>query len=327
MRGRAGQADDAAQNADAVTAFLAELGTKLADRWVQALLLPGLLWAGLAASGFELGQNHPFDLTRLSAELDRLAARPAAHAPGTVVLASVAVTLAGTGIGLAASAGGVLVQRVWTLAGDLPPASWLLAWRCRRWDAAAEALKSAIRAVDRLPPAIDPRGYSAQGAAIIGAQAEVRRRGRRLARLGPTRPKRPTRIGDRFAVVGTRAAVVNGLGDLTAVWPRLWSVVPESLRADITAARTAYTASARLGAWGLLYIVLAAVWWPAVMIGGAVLVTAVVQGRAGAKMLGDLIETAADLHTGELATALGTAVGLTRADTGRLVMEALAPPT
>jgi len=124
-----------------VSAFLAELGTKLADRWLQALLLPGLLWAGVLATALDLGQRHPFDLARLSSGLNQLATRPAARAPGTVILAAAGIFLASAGVGLTAGAGGALIQRLWTPSGDLPPASWLQSQRQRRWDEAAEALR------------------------------------------------------------------------------------------------------------------------------------------------------------------------------------------
>jgi hypothetical protein len=302
-----------------VSAFLAELGTKLADRWLQALLLPGLLWAAVLATAVDLGQSHAFDVARLSNGLDRLASRPAVHAPGTVILAAAAILLVGAGVGLAVGACGSLIQSLWALPGDLPPARWLLSWRRYRWDKANEALKAAIRDAVLLSPRPAPAVPRTQSAEVLRAQARVRSRRRRLGRKGPGRPVRPTRIGDRFARAGVRIAAVNGLTDLATVWPRLWSVLPETMRTDVTAARTAYTSTARLTAWGLLYTVLAAVWLPAAAIGVVTLIAAVVQARAAADVLADLIETATDLHTPALAGQLSLPTDTTPADIGRAI--------
>ena len=306
-----------------MSAFLAELGTKLADRWLQALVLPGLLWVGVLAAALDLGQGHTFDLARLSTGLDQLAARPAMHAPGTVIVAAAAILLASAGIGLTAGAGGTLIQRLWALPADLPPASWLLSRRQHRWDQFAEALKAVIRDAAQLPTGPGPHGLRAQSPEVLRAQTQVRSRQRRLDRLGPARPLRPTRIGDRFAHTGARIAAISGLTDLTTAWPRLWSVLPETLRTDITAARTAYTTTARLTAWGLLYIALTALWWPAALIGITVLTTAVIQARAAASVLADLIETATDLHAPTLAEHLGLPADTTPMDTGHAITERL----
>lgn len=307
-----------------MSAFLAELGTKIADRWLQALLLPGLLWTAVLATALELRQGHPFDSARLSTGLDRLAGRPAAHTPGTVILAAAGILLASAAIGLTAGACGTLIQWLWVLPGNLPPASWLLSRRRRRWGKASAALKAAIGDAARPPAGPGPHDPRTQSAEVLRAQARVRSRRRRLDRRGPARPVRPTRIGDRFARTGTRIAAINGLTDLGTAWPRLWSVLPESLRTDITAARTAYTATAQLTAWGLLYIGLAALWWPAAFIGVTVLIVAVVQARAATGLLTGLIETAADLHTPTLAGHLGLPTDAAPADTGHAIMKRLA---
>jgi hypothetical protein len=313
-----------------VSAFLAELGTKLADRWLQALVLPGLLWTAVLAAGLDLGQRYPFDLARLSTGLDQLAARPAAHAPGTVILAAAGILLAGAAVGLAADVGGGLMQRLWVLPGDLPPASWLLSWRRHRWDKGTEALKAAIRDAARLPASRAPHGFGKQSTEAARAVARVRARQRHSNRLGPARPVCPTRIGDRFERAGARIGAVNCLPDLATVWPRLWSVLPDTLRTDITTARTAYSAAARLPAWGLLYTAIAALWWPAAPIGILVMAAAALQARTAASILADLIETATDLHLPDLATHLGIPIDTTPVDIGRAVTARLrattAPP-
>ena len=91
----------------------------------------------------------------------------------------------------------------------------------------------------------------------------------------------------------------------TSFWPRLWTVLPETLRTDLTTAQDAYTASARLTAWGLLYTLLGIAWWPAIVLGATVVAAGWRQARTAAPVLADLIETAADLYTSDLAAKLG----------------------
>jgi len=104
----------------------------------------------------------------------------------------------------------------------------------------------------------------------------------------------PTRVGDRDR---------NGL-DLDLVWPRLWTVLPDPLRADLTTAQDAYAAAARLAAWAIFYLALTAAWWPAALISLTIVCTAAIRARSSADVLADLIETAADLHAKDLAAAL-----------------------
>jgi hypothetical protein len=115
---------------------------------------------------------------------------------------------------------------------------------------------------------------------------------------------RPTGVGDRFHAAALRIGYHNGL-DLNLVWPRLWTVLPDVLRADLTTAQDAYAAAARLTGWGILYLTLSAAWWPAALISLTILCAAAVRARASADVLAGLIETAADLHAKDLAAALG----------------------
>jgi hypothetical protein len=108
-------------------------------------------------------------------------------------------------------------------------------------------------------------------------------------------PRRPTWIADRWLAVTVRVHRVYGL-DLTVAWPRLWSVLPETLRTDIATAQASYASAGTLIGWAALYGVLGCWAWPALLIGAATLITGVLQSRAAAGTLCVLIETAADLH-------------------------------
>ena len=277
-----------------MSGFLTELGTKIADRWMNLLVLPGLLWTAALAAGLRLGQEHPVDLARLRVWLDQIAGQPASHDIATVALAAAALLLAAAAVALAASALGVLLQRLWVVPGDLPPAAWLRRYRQHQWQQAKAQLKTAFAR------AAHPRDHHTEPAE---AARQVRRAQRRRDRLGASQPVRATRIGDRFHATAFRIRDHNGL-DLDLVWPRLWTVLPDSLRTDLTTAQDAYSAAARLAAWGLLYLALTVVWWPAVLISLTILFAAAMRARASADVLADLIETAADLHAKDLATTL-----------------------
>ena len=81
--------------------------------------------------------------------------------------------------------------------------------------------------------------------------------------------------------------------------------MPETLRTGLTTAQDAYTAAARLTAWGLLYTLLGIACWPTIVLGVTVVATGWLRTRTAVPVLADLIETAADLHTGDLAAKLG----------------------
>ncbi|MFB7128261.1 hypothetical protein [Kitasatospora sp. NPDC056273] len=293
-----------------MTTFLTAIGTKLAERWVNFLLLPGLLWTGLLAAALHLGQHRPFAVGRLSDWLNQLAASPAAHAAGTVILATAATLLTATGVGLLCGAIGGAIERLWAASVDLPSAAWFLRRRQRRWDTATRELKSAI-----LQAAAPQRHHVAPAKAA----SRVRSWQRRRARLGPARPSCPTWIGDRFERTAVRLAEVNGIDDAAAAWPRLWAVLPDGLRNDIAAARNAYAAVSRLAAWGLLYTALGAAWWPALLIGLALLATAAQRAPGTADVLAFMIETAADLHLNDLASQLAVPATATAAGTGQAI--------
>src|SRR6185312_6234451 len=117
---------------------------------------------------------------------------------------------------------------------------------------------------------------------------------RRMA--GPAeRPERPTTMAERFRGTAIRMRDLYSL-DLDLAWPRLWTLLPDPLRDDVSRAGAAYAASARLAAWGLLYLLLVVVWWPAFFIAAVLCATATVRARTSAGLLAELVETAVDLH-------------------------------
>jgi hypothetical protein len=265
--------------------FLQELGKKLAERWVALLALPGLLWAGTAIAAYHVGRSSPFSLSAV------IGSPP--PSAGEIVAGVVGLLIVSVGAGLTAAALGMLTQRLWTLRGRWWPARLLTRRRHRRWtsrDAAADNLvESAIRAT---PPGEE---------VVVPGLADAYSRRDRIA-LEP--PERPTWIGDRGHALTLRVHRAHGL-DVAAVWPRLWSVLPDSCRADVQAAQSAYASAATLTGWAVLYAALVPLWWPVVVIAAATLLTSHVQGRAAMRTLCDLVEAATDLHVRSLAEQLG----------------------
>jgi hypothetical protein len=278
-----------------VSVFLTELAKKAAERWLALLVLPGILWVTALFVAWRLGQWPPLEVGRLRSWLAAQAGNPGSHSLATVLLAAVGLLSAAAGAGLVASALGAGVQRLWAANGWYPPLAWLARARQGRWDKATERLRAAI-AIAANPAA---HHYEADRATDRVRVAQERR-----SAIGPSRPARPTPIGDRFHATATRAKSLYGL-DLDLAWPRLWAVLPDSMRTDLTASGDAYAAAARLTAWGLLYALLVVFCWPAFVVGLVVMGCGWVQGRGAGGVLADLTDTAVDLYTGDLAERLG----------------------
>lgn len=312
-----------------MTSFLSALGAKLAEKWVSLLLLPGLLFVSLCAVGAQLGHAHAWDVTRLVGHLNALADEPAAGMPGTVALTAVLVLAASTGAGLLAAAMAAWVERAWL--GNWP---WLLTLsfgermtqrRVRRWEAADRRFREerlrlvredqeAEQQVTILLDALglgptDPGGgpEAAPDHSLTGGIAKVAARYETRNRIALTRPIHPTWMGDRMAAAESRIRRAYAL-DLPTVWPRLWLLLPEAPRLDLHSARADLAAAGRRAAWGVLCLVLAVWWWPAVV---AALVTggsAWRQGRQAVDAFAVLVESAVDVHGRELVRALGADV-------------------
>jgi hypothetical protein len=263
-----------------MTGFLGEIGQKLADRWAALLAVPGLLYLAAVTAAAVLGQDHAVSYPDLSRKIASWAASPALKSGGGTALI-VAAVLAGSVIaGLAAAAGGRFIEIAWTLPGERAPARWLAEWRRNRSRAAKTI------ADDEKSP-----------------QAEADKAMARADRICLVEANRPTWIGDRLRACRVRIEQAYGL-DLDAAWPRLWLIVPDTVRVELGAARDAFSASARLTAWAILYLILGIWWWPAIPIALITGATAIIKARQATDNLADLIESAVDLQGRSLASQL-----------------------
>jgi hypothetical protein len=281
-----------------VTAFLTELGSKLADKWLTLLVLPGVIYLAVLAAGAELGQRRALDFWALRPAINRVAGQPAAGSTGAIILAVVAAAAAAAAVALVASGLGRLTERAWTAAGDRWPASLLVGRRQARWVKADTQVQAQAVAMARAEQ-LEPEGPRAR---------ELRQRlNRAIARrnaIGLARPQSPTWIGDRLRAIDERVYARYGI-DWAAVWPRLWLVMPDTARTELSAASDAFSASARLAAWAVLYLPIAWLWWPALLITTCLGLASWIRGRDRSVNLADLFESAIDLYARDLAKQLG----------------------
>ncbi|QGN49825.1 hypothetical protein GKC29_25375 [Micromonospora sp. WMMC415] len=273
-----------------MNAVLAELGKKLADKWVTLLVLPGLLLVATTVLAGTLHHSHAFDLHLLVTRATAMTKAVERAGGVAVALLLVVVLLLAAAGGLLARACGAAVRGLWL--GGWPWPLRRLAVTCTRqrstrWADAAD--RFALTALAEVPDAD----------AVDDAA-------RRRNAIGVSPPRRPTWIGDRLAAVDARISQEYSL-QLGMVWPRLWLILPPDARTEVRVAADSFDATARLSGWGLLYLMVGFVWWPVAPVGAAVLLYGWWRGRAAASVLADLLESVVDLHGADLARQLGLA--------------------
>lgn len=272
-----------------VNAFLEEAGRKLAERWLSLLVLPGVLFLGAVAVGLTLRHRHWNDTGRLADAGRRLAATPGTQGTVALTLLLITVLLLAAAAGLAARGTASAIQQVWLGLWPPPgrnPARLLVRWRQRRWQ----------RLHDRYAELVTAPGSATPGEAEAVAAARNR--------ISVGRPSRATWMGDRIAATEARVDGQYAI-DLYATWPRLWLVVPDANRAELRAANDRLQETTALAAWGVLYLVLGAWWWPAAVVGVASVLVGWRRSRVACDGLAELIEATVDVHARTLATATG----------------------
>lgn len=265
--------------------FFEELAKKLAERWLALLVLPGAGFLAVAIVGGWQRHRAALDWSRFRQGVDTFAATASRLPVGLQFVLLVLALLGTAGVGLVVQALAGLTRLVWLGRWPAPLLKWRVRARRRRW--------------------LDLVG---QRRAVSGEESERRAATDRLAgkanRIALAEPGRPTWMGDRVHAVEQVALARYGL-DLTFGWPRLWLVLPDTVRAEITAAEASFAAAVATGTWSLPYLVLAVFWWPAAVAGLAFGVTGWARARAAIGDLGALSEAAVDLHGTTLARALG----------------------
>jgi hypothetical protein len=265
--------------------FFEELAKKLAERWVALLFMPGVLFVALAAVGVRLGQRDAVDVTDARRAISDLAAALARQPAGAQIALLTLTLLAAAGTGLFVQALVGVTRQIWLGQWPriaVPLQDHVVRRRLRTWD----SLLAQRRALE--PQNLD-------GVDAIAA---------RMNRISPSRPGRPTWMGDRMHAVDQIALNRSGL-DLAFGWPRLWLVLPDAVRAQLNAAESSFAGAAATATWAVPYLILGLAWWPAAVIGAGIGISGWVRGRAAIADLSALSEAAIDLHGRTLATALG----------------------
>ncbi|WP_024875971.1 hypothetical protein [Saccharomonospora piscinae] len=274
--------------------LIASLGGKLAERWLAGLVLPGVVFVAVGAVAVWLGHSRWWDLRLLGHELNRFATGPLARENGSVLLVALSVVLASTVAAAAAQSLQRLVVALWTndwsrLGGALTR------HRQRRWTAAMDSYETALR-----DKALRLRSPDTHTEPVPDTQALARA----CNRIALTEPARPTWIGDRMLAAAGRVQAGYDL-DLASAWPRLWLLLSEDARGPLVLAQNDFASAARRVGWGVLYVGLGMLWWPAALIGLGLCVMGWRQGRSTVSVLADLVEAVVDLHVGALSATLG----------------------
>jgi hypothetical protein len=276
--------------------FFGELAKKLAERWVGLLALPGLLYVACTWVGLQLGWAHALDLRMLISRSTELgSALGSLSGPGQV-LAAVGALLTSCGVGLVVQA----------LAGPVR-AWWLGQWpSCLQWAQRKRTTARGQRWNRLVEIRKELQERHPQASRTPSQQQEIDAAANRIKRLSLAAPARPTWMGDRIAAVEQVGLDRYGL-DLRFGWPRLWLVLPDTVRAELVAANGQFAVTVVTAAWALPYLVLGALWWPASLIALATGLTGWTRARTAITELTDLSEATLDLHGRTLAIALGAA--------------------
>ena len=263
--------------------FWEGVGDKLAERWADVSAPALVFWlAGLLVWTFSHGGwGH---LAVSTHWLTRL--------PAIGQVAVVAVVL----LGIAAS--GVIVARLTFPALTILEGYWpKFCGPLRRIIVARVVTPSAEADYQEWEELAGPvlEGKPAQAnpqerAAFARADQRVRRR--------PADPSMymPTRTGNILRAAETRPEDKYGLNSVI-VWPRLWLLLPDSVRDELTAARSALDSSVAAVLWGLLFCLFA--WWtPLVLVAGlgVAISSAMFWVPSRAETFGELMESSFDLY-------------------------------
>ncbi|WLW53344.1 hypothetical protein [Streptomyces sp. YU58] len=273
--------------------FFQQLAKALADRWISLLVLPGAFFLGAVWLSVTLGHADAWNVALLTRRADSTATSIAGLSSGAQALLVVAVLAGASGVGFVVQTLAGVTRRVWL--GPWPrPFAPVAAARTARRRARWHRLVEERRALEDASPARRTREQ----------QDRIDTAAHRVTRLAMAEPGRPTWMGDRVHAVESIAYHRYGL-DLAYGWSRLWLVLPDAARAELTAAHTAFAAAVATGTWAVPYLLLTAVWWPALLVAAGIGLTGWARARAAVADLTTLTEATLDLHGRTLAAALG----------------------
>jgi hypothetical protein len=280
-----------------LSSFWSGIGPKLADQWVARLLTPAMLfwavgalaWCWTERPATARGQDFFADFAdALQARADVIAERSGAGQIALIVAALAVVA------GSAVLAERLTAPFLRVLEGYWPGGRprWL-------WNALVGRARARRRALrDRWGELRKLEQPTAQQRSHEGALAA------RLHAVPPEDLLMPTALGNVLRAAELRPSRRYGL-DAVVTWPRLWLLLPETSREEVSASRARLDGAGRgvlwllaTAAWGGL------VWW----IAPVAIAAALAVHRGGvlpaAQVYGDLVEATYDLHRTTLYDAL-----------------------
>ncbi|MDQ6615626.1 MAG: hypothetical protein M3083_13020 [Actinomycetota bacterium] len=266
-----------------IESIAASLGTKVAERWAALLLSPAFAFWALGAGAWIWARPQSATHT-----IDRVAA-----------LSSLAQGALSIGALLVVATSGFVVER------SAPTALRVLQgyWPSRLRTVMAGRHRKRLEADDERWQKL--YGQWESGSSTAAESAELLAIERRLSRV-PARPEQvmPTRLGNVLRAAESRPHDWYGL-DAVRCWPRLWLVLPDSVKAEVGAARADLDTAATWWVWGAL----TAFWtilspWALLVAVVACSVTYPALVAAAARF-GELVDATFDLHRGLLYDALG----------------------
>jgi hypothetical protein len=281
-----------------IGAFWGQAAGKLADRWLSVSSSALIFWIGMALATL---LTHPGTSTLEQASHTVQQQDPALQALVIVVVL------------LAVTASGLVVQRLTTPALRIFEGYWPAPLR--------PLLELRLRAVTRRIDT-DNKRWQELAPVVLDAtptRAQLDEFNRLDARLRhvPDRALQhmPTTVGNILRAAETRPTDRYGLG-VVALWPHLWSLLPEPLRQDLATARLALDNAVAACLWAIIYLCAATplTWWavlPALLIATTAWFGWI---PARARIFADLVEAAYDLHRLDLYHAMRVPLPATHDD-------------
>jgi hypothetical protein len=269
--------------APVLSEFWSLVAGKLTDRWLAILTPATVFWAGGFSAWAFPGSGR--------SRLPDLTARLASHN-----VADKVVALLGAVLIVAISA--IVVQRL-----ALPVLRLLEGY----WPAWLRTLTAGRRARVRRRKAADEEAWQQLQSKLETTQLTPEDRAK-LAGLEHRRHHRPvrdhellpTRVGNILRAAETRPYHRYGL-EAVVIWPRLWLVLPDLARQELSAARAGLDASVAAVIWGLAFMAFTPLAWWAAPVGAFTAATAAVWWvPSRAEVFADLMEGAYDLYRAAL---------------------------
>lgn len=306
-----------------IAAFWSGLGGEVAKQWAARVLSPALaFWTGGLALVWWSAHGDGVRMHGWSAEL-KATAHPLEQLPTSgqiVVLVGALVLVAASG----AVAERLTLPLLKLLEGYWSRPAWIRGqlvdyrrWRRRRWAKKVAGLRvkeargnlsiedlrelGTLRAATQLGP--DERAREEQldrrRRSMTAREREQLARGAAFLRGTPREDPAgmPTRLGDVLRAAELRPSEKYGL-DAIVCWYRLWMLLPEADKTEISGARLELDRAMRAWLWGALFVVWTPwLWWVALPIAILVPLLAYNFSMLGtAALFGDLTDTAFDLH-------------------------------